>query len=94
MGASFVLDPWCDSFLSLMFLSFLFGIGVTLFNPALMKGIRDAMGDNGNIYVILAYTFFAVDVSRLISGFLSGNVYDKIMRCHGIVGKLTQRPMI
>ena len=45
----------------------------------MMKGNKDTMGDNGNIYVILAYTYFAVDVSRLISGFLSGKLHNKTL---------------
>ena len=71
MGVSFAIDPWCESFIGLLALSFLCGFGITFFNPGLVKAIRDIGGER-NLSVAFAYTFFIASLGRLLNGFLTG----------------------
>ncbi len=72
MGISFAIDPWCESYIGLLFLSFLCGIGIALYYPAMIRSTRNISNDR-NTSIVFAYVFLIAAIGRLISGFTSGN---------------------
>ncbi len=77
IGVSFAIDPWCESFVAHLLLSFLAGVGIALFiGPAMTAAVKN-ISDGTNTPIIFAYEFFISATGRLISGILTGMYYNK-----------------